>query len=94
MYSSLKTISAVTIILGILNTVASIVGWLFLSSMDALTPNMLIAFSALMFTGSIAFLLIGFYLWNLYSNITDHENSNYDDIASLRRRVEALEKKQ
>ena len=92
MYSSLKKTAGFTIFLAILHFAAAVVCTLYLDSMDGLTPSMLIAFNAFLYTGAVALLIIGFYLWNLYSDLAAHEDSNYNDISSLRHRVEVLEK--
>ena len=93
MYSSLKKISGFTIFLGFLNLAAAVVCNLYLAAMDELTPSMLIAFNAFLYTCAVSVLVIGFYLWALYSDLAGHEDSNFNDISSLRHRLEALEKK-
>ena len=92
MYSSLRKIAGCTILLGVFNFAAAVVCTLYFAAMTELTPSMLIAFNAFLYTCAVALLVIGFYLWTLHSDLAAHEDSNYNDISSLRHRVEVLEK--
>ena len=92
MYSSLRKIAGVTILLGVLNLTAAVVLTLYFAAMSELGPSMIIALNAFLYTGAIALLVIGFYLWALYSDLAGHEDSNFNDLSSLRHRVELLEK--
>ena len=93
MYTSLKTVSAITIIIGVINAIAAVLTVMMLAPFEALTFTILVAIGAFMGLTSVVLLVIGIALWNLHGDFEAHIDSNYADYAALKKRVDALENK-
>ena len=93
MYTSLKTVSAVTIVIGVINAVAAVLTIMMLAPFESFTFTLLVAIGAFMALTSIVLLVIGVALWNLHGDLEAHIDSNYEDYASMKKRLEALENK-
>ena len=93
MYSSLKTVAGFSVVISLINAIAAILTLMFLAPLEDMTYTMLIAIGAFLFSTSVVFLLFSFFLFGLHADLSAHEDSNYEDISSVRKRVEKLEKK-
>ena len=92
MYSSLKLVAGTSVVISFLNAVAGILCLLFLLPLEEVSYTMAIAFGAFMFSTAVIFLILSFYLFSLYTDLSAHEDSNFQDISALRKRIENVEK--
>lgn len=92
MYSSLKTVAVFSVILSVVNALGAVLTVMFLAPIEAISYTSLLAIGAFLGSTSLLFLVLSFFLFSLYADLSAHEDSNYDDLSSLRKRVDDLEK--
>ena len=92
MYSSLKTVAVFSVILSVVNAIAAVLTIMFLIPIEGIGYTSLLAIGAFLGSTSLLFLVLSFFLFSLYADLSAHEDSNYDDLSSLRKRVDDLEK--
>ena len=92
MYSSLKTVAVFSVIISALNAVSAVLTLMFLAPLEVFSYTALIAIGAFLGLTPLLFLILAFFLFSLHADLSAHEDSNYDDLSSLRKRVEKLEK--
>ena len=93
MYSSLKFVAGASVVFSVINAVAGILSLMFLLPLEEIDYTMVIAMGGFMLSTSLIFLVLSFYLFSLYSDLSAHEESNFQDLSTLRKRLENIEKK-
>ena len=93
MYSSLKTISGFIIVLAVINAISAVIVGMIIGPLPNMEVAMFTAIVALMASSALALIVIGVALWNLHGDIDANIASTSDSISSMKKRIEALEKK-
>ena len=91
MFSSLKTAAVISIVLSVVNAIATVLIYMMLSPDTA--PTAMIAITAFTASTSVILLINGFALRNLHLDMETTIEAMNSNTVNLRKRIETLEKK-
>ena len=85
MYSGLKKLSAISLVLSVINGIGALITIMFLAPMAEIDMTTKLALGTVLITGCLTTLLIGIALWSLHDDLNAFTEVTLDDIRKLKK---------